>query len=346
MNINFASKLKNTIIVLILLVTVNSNCFAGEDVTVSYQENKVLEEKRMIKIEFYQELLIQEIKKNKYKYKHLYKYLMRGEGGTEIGLCEALADYIAYRRLLNEENADQLSNTEVVLSDLNTILGIVERIKKRPQYSKYPAKEQNNVCDKFAAYFNKFYQEVKNEKYQLAEEAFKRGEMVLKNFWREMYMKNQIVNGFGFYIQGVVISPYNMFTLEDILSFVVNKSLKSGIINEQRFMNRIREVEVGTYIKFYAMDVMDGDEGNGHAMLIAKNENNNFAFFDPNHGMIFNLTPKSLFEIVNSISIGCNEIYSNLMLSFINHTKAVEGAKNKFGNTIASYFLPYNFYLS
>lgn len=342
MNTNFILRLKNILIILVLLFAVSNSCFAGEDEAISHQENRASEiksEKKIIELD--QDTFISEIKKNKHK--HLYKYLMRGEGGTKEGLCEALSDYVAYRRLLNEESADQISNTEVVLSDLNTILGIVERHKKKGQYSRYPEQEKDKIIEKSAMYINKYTRALNNEEYQLAEKELKRAERVLESWWREMDMKSQIVSGATMF-NDVVISPYNLFTLKDVIQNVVNKDNSGSItINKQIFMDCMRKIEIGAYIKLGVLDI----SGAGHVMLITKNEDNNFAFFDSNVGMILNLTLEDLFEGIDDL-IGSqySKVYSNPSIMLFDHSKAVERAKNKFGNSIVSYFLPSNFYFS
>ncbi|OEH48028.1 hypothetical protein lpari_00965 [Legionella parisiensis] len=72
------------------------------------------------------------------------------------------------------------------------------------------------------------------------------------------------------------IYPYSLFTSLDV-------SNDGKQLNPDLFTKKLDELEVGTYIKFMAFSKSFGSM-EGHSMLIKKNHNNTYSFFDPNKG--------------------------------------------------------------
>ncbi|GHM58838.1 MAG: hypothetical protein sGL2_09880 [Candidatus Mesenet longicola] len=314
------------------LIAIGSSCLAGENI----------KSKRRV-IEFNQNAFISEINKDKLKYKHLYEY-------SDGELYALFVKYVAYNELLNEEDVDQIFNTKEVLNDLQTILEIVGKDKKKLKFTVCSEEEQDKVNDKLASLFNEYGQALSSEEYQLAEKISERLGEVTESWVREMHTKCQMQGGLGIVAGNNMFSAYGIFDLH-FTPWIVSKDSSGFLtVDEQLFWHTMEDIKIGTYINFYVLNQI-GENINGHAMLITKNKDDDFAFFDPSRGIMLNLTIDELFELVNDTlrfleeNVFNNTGYINVL--FNNNTKAIEGIKSKFVvSPITLYFLEFSFYLS
>lgn len=76
------------------------------------------------------------------------------------------------------------------------------------------------------------------------------------------------------------------------------------------FSERLKKLENGFYIKFFAFKTT-GLVMSGHSMLIKKIDDNNYSFFDPNHGEYLNL---NLDQLVSKINASAEEHSANRMV--------------------------------
>ncbi len=357
MSTNFISKLKNILITLVFLIAISSNCFAGEDDVVPYQDIFKVVESRIqgqIKLdqcnlvsdqdvnvlEFNQCILLPKIKENKQEYKYLNKYLIR-DGEEASGICELLSDYVVFRQLLNERSADQLLSTEIILHDLETVIRVVQENTKDFEYANSPNEEEIKLINKINYYFFNFTEAFVKKQTQLMNEAFTRFESTLKDLWEEI-RKNGKVPEWTIDMFNTRMSPYNVFTLDKALS-IVRKVNDEFTINEQVFIDGMKAIEPGTYVSFVVTS--DINAGPAHKMLIAKNQDNSFAFFDPNTGMTFNLTLEKLFKLTNDTFKYYSKHYECTRVLFLDNIKLLERIKSKFEYPVIPYFLSHEFYL-
>ncbi|WP_339048874.1 hypothetical protein [Candidatus Mesenet endosymbiont of Phosphuga atrata] len=334
MNINFALKLK--LITLVFLVAIGSSCLAGESI----------KSKRKV-IEFNQNTLISEINKDKHKFKRIYEYLVDRDNA---GLCVLLSSYVAYYRLLNEENVAQISNNEVILSNLQTILRIVESDKKKLKFTIYPIEEQVKIADKISLLIGEYIQAMSNKESRLAADTFNKFDEVVVTWWNEMYEKNQIPYSIGVMVNCAILSPHSIFD-PLLIPWILSKD-SSGLltVNEEFFRHTMKEVKIGTYIDFAVVNIGE-TFWQRSIMLIAKNGDDNFAFFDPGRGIALNLTLSELLWLVNDTLKFLKENMFNkagaMGVLFNDNTKAAERIARKFAiSSIASHFLGLRFYLS
>ncbi|WP_454780356.1 hypothetical protein [Legionella sp. WA2022007384] len=105
------------------------------------------------------------------------------------------------------------------------------------------------------------------------------------------------------------IYPYSLFSSSDV-------SKDGQQLNPALFTKKLDELEAGTYIKFMAFSKSFGRMV-GHSMLIKKNSDNTYSFFDPNKGEHLELT---------SVEI-CNKLNKSLKLYDATHMAFLDGLK-------------------
>ncbi|MHC3897622.1 UNVERIFIED_CONTAM: hypothetical protein LBW93_01660 [Wolbachia endosymbiont of Nasonia longicornis] len=82
----------------------------------------------------------------------------------------------------------------------------------------------------------------------------------------------------------------------------------------------INSIGSGNYIKFCTFK-RTTTQFHGHSMLIRKNGNNDFTFFDPNDGIRFNLTLSELVAVLNKKMFDHKKMWSHNDVAFIDNTK-------------------------
>ncbi|MBI2790323.1 MAG: hypothetical protein HYX61_00065 [Gammaproteobacteria bacterium] len=89
--------------------------------------------------------------------------------------------------------------------------------------------------------------------------------------------------------------PYNHLSTKEQKGLNnLNEKLQNNPEKVNELMSKaIDNIQVGTYAKFFAFK-KEGLNFQGHSMLIRKNENGSFIFFDPNHGAKTFATKKEL----------------------------------------------------
>ncbi|XGA08431.1 MAG: hypothetical protein U0X86_000664 [Wolbachia endosymbiont of Xenopsylla cheopis] len=68
-------------------------------------------------------------------------------------------------------------------------------------------------------------------------------------------------------------------------------------------------------------------------MLITKNQDNNFTFFDPNDGMRFNLTQEKLLKVVNNKLEYWHQSCDFNQVVFVNNTKLLNRVRHEIDNS-------------
>ncbi|KTD55860.1 ankyrin repeat protein [Legionella santicrucis] len=103
--------------------------------------------------------------------------------------------------------------------------------------------------------------------------------------------------------------PYSLFSSSDV-------SKDSKQLDATLFTKKLDELEVGCYIKFMVFTKSYG-KMEGHSMLIKKNQDNTYSFFDPNKGEQLKLSSSEL----------CLKLNKSLKLYNATHMAFVDGLK-------------------
>ncbi|AUH73416.1 hypothetical protein [Legionella sainthelensi] len=103
--------------------------------------------------------------------------------------------------------------------------------------------------------------------------------------------------------------PYSLFSPSDV-------SKDSKQLDATLFAKKLDELEVGCYIKFMAFTKSFG-KMEGHSMLIKKNQDNTYSFFDPNKGEQLKLSASEL----------CLKLNKSLKLYNATHMTFLDGLK-------------------
>ncbi|MCW8384691.1 hypothetical protein OQJ15_00075 [Fluoribacter dumoffii] len=106
--------------------------------------------------------------------------------------------------------------------------------------------------------------------------------------------------------------PYALFSLSDV-------SRNGKEIDSELLTAKLNELEVGGYIKFMVFSKSLG-KMEGHSMLIKKNSDNTFSFFDPNKGEYEKLSAPQLCIKLNKAM----KFYDGTHMSFIDGVKYIK----------------------
>ncbi|KTD73962.1 hypothetical protein [Legionella tucsonensis] len=115
------------------------------------------------------------------------------------------------------------------------------------------------------------------------------------------------------------IYPYSLFSSADVS--------KDGQLNPHLFTKKLDELEAGTYIKFMAFSKSFG-KMEGHSMLIKKNHNNTYSFFDPNKGEQLELSSLELCTKLNKSL----KLYDATHMAFLDGLKYIKNLKQRSSN--------------
>ena len=124
------------------------------------------------------------------------------------------------------------------------------------------------------------------------------------------------------------IYPDNVFSRSDQVKLIENKKAGSEpdkkVVNNELLKKALEDIGNGEYLKLEVIN-KTGLKFNGHSLLIKKESENSFMFFDPNTGEKRGLKIKNLeYEINNQI-----ERINATDLLFINGNKYIEKLKKK-----------------
>ncbi|OAB80976.1 hypothetical protein WSTR_04830 [Wolbachia endosymbiont of Laodelphax striatellus] len=117
------------------------------------------------------------------------------------------------------------------------------------------------------------------------------------------------------------IYPCNILTYPNQLKIInYNSSSGSYCIKKEILEKDINSIGSGNYIKFCTFK-RTPTQFHGHSMLIRKNGNDDFTFFDPNDGIRFNLTLSELVAVLNKKMFDHKKMWSHNDVAFIDNTK-------------------------
>uniref|UniRef100_A0A3B0IZ99 Peptidase C58 YopT-type domain-containing protein n=1 Tax=Wolbachia endosymbiont of Aleurodicus dispersus TaxID=1288877 RepID=A0A3B0IZ99_9RICK len=117
------------------------------------------------------------------------------------------------------------------------------------------------------------------------------------------------------------IYPCNILTYPNQLKIInYNSSSGSYCIKKEILEKDINSIGSGNYIKFCTFK-RTPTQFHGHSMLIRKNGNDDFTFFDPNDGIRFNLTLNELVAVLNNKMFDHKKMWSHNDVAFIDNTK-------------------------
>ncbi|WP_250295959.1 hypothetical protein [Wolbachia endosymbiont of Oedothorax gibbosus] len=192
------------------------------------------------------------------------------------GICRHLCDYIT----LN----DLLVNKESFIKAFDSIE------KKRSLVNDLIKKVKNDDINSDEVNKQKFEQELYNS-FDKDDEVMKEVRKITNTLFKRMSKKAQE----NFMEEMEQILHSREIAKSPFLGMKKPKTLTVADLN-------LAAMNQNQYMKISYNPVISGDSG--HAVLIKKNSDNSFAFYDPNFGAVFDLTEKQLCEVVTQSFYG------------------------------------------
>ncbi|WP_454785083.1 hypothetical protein [Legionella sp. WA2024007413] len=109
--------------------------------------------------------------------------------------------------------------------------------------------------------------------------------------------------------------PYSLFTFSEVSSD--KKQVDAALLS-----NKLAELKVGTYIKFKVFSKSFG-KMEGHSMLIKKNHDDTYSFFDPNKGEQLQLSSLELCDKLNKSM----KLYDGTHMAFLDGIKYIKSLR-------------------